>query len=96
METKGLEMAFKFYDHATNRGPMGSVIAKVRAEAIEQGRAYLVGFMNKKGESFYWDGGRYDAIELAKSLVSNGYLGVVLADPQAKIFTADEIKAMKY
>lgn len=86
-------VAAVFYDHATNHSNAAeaSAVARVRREAIEAGEAYLVE-ANWKGEGrFYWNGGRYDALSLAKSLHFNRAENVVLTD--AKGQTVDFVAA---
>ncbi len=65
----------KFYDHAKNHTnpAVAEAIAKVRREVVEAGEAYRVEATPNNGDSFWWDGGRYDALRLAKSLKFNGY-----------------------
>jgi len=64
----------KFYDHCKNttNAAVASAMARVRRESIDAGQAYRVEFTPPgKDQSFYWDGGRYDALRLAKDLLFN-------------------------
>ena len=71
-----------FYDNAKNsrNAAEGHAIARVRREVIAEGIAYRVDFTRTSGELMFWDGGRYDALRLAKSLKSNGVV-VTMTDP---------------
>ena len=63
-----------FYDHATNQAnaAAGWAIAKVRREVIAEGKAYKVlAKWAHQDTPFYWDGGMYDALRLAKQLLFN-------------------------
>lgn len=73
----------KFYDHSMNSLPaaVGWAMAKVRREAIADGRAYYVEANWVGGGRFYWNGGYYDVLGLAKSLVRNNAENVVMTDP---------------
>lgn len=73
-------MAGKFYDHAKNSLPaaVGWAMAMARRDALAAGDAYRVEFLNSAGELHWWDGCWYDALGLAKSLLSNGYADVKL------------------
>jgi hypothetical protein len=75
MTTLNLE----FYDHATNHrnAAEASAVARARRTAIDDGTAYRV-----ETDKFYWNGCRYDALGLAKSLQFNNYAGVKLIDPK--------------
>lgn len=72
----------KFYDHATNttNPAVASAMARVRREAIAENREYRVEANWKGGERFYWNGGRYDVLSLAKSLVFNRAENVAMTD----------------
>ena len=87
----------KFYDHAANSPPaIGSAMANVRREAIAEGQAYRVE-ANWKGQGrFYWNGGHYDVLGLAKTLVFNRAENVVMTRPNGTQMTAEAIKAAKY
>ena len=88
----------KFYDHASNHTTVAeaSAVARVRRESIATGTAYRVEFINSKGEAHYWDGGLYDSLYLAKSLVLNRYAGVSLIRPDGSIMDAEQIKNARY
>ena len=66
----------KFYDHATNmtKPAQAQAVARARRDSIADGTAYRVEFENSKGETFYWDGCRYDALQLAKDLAFNKFM----------------------
>lgn len=77
-------MAGKFYDHAKNLLPaaVGWAAAMARRDALAAGDAYRVEFDSPKGDGVcWWDGCRYDALALAKSLLFNGYANVKLLRP---------------
>ena len=88
----------KFYDHVMNQGnpAVASAMARVRRESVEAGNAYRVEATPSNGVRFYWDGGSYDALQLAKDLVFNRYADVVLIRPNGKIMGPEEIKAARY
>jgi hypothetical protein len=78
--------AARFYDHAKNHtnAAVAHAIARVRREVIADGTAYRVE-ANWKGQGrFYWNGGRYDALGLAKDLFRNRAENVVLTGPDGK------------
>ena len=71
-----------FYDHATNHvnAAEASGIARARRTAIEEGRDYKVVACWKGGQPFWWNGARYDALGLAKSMLYNNAEYVTLTD----------------
>lgn len=79
--------AVKFYDHAKNHASaaVASAVARVRREVLEAGDAYKV-VANWHGESpFYWNGGRYDVLSLAKQLKFNNAENVVMTNPDGSV-----------
>lgn len=89
-----------FYDHATNAGGAspaeGSAMARARRTAIDNGQAYRVE-ANWTGKGrFYWDGCRYDALGLAKSLVANRAENVVMTRPDGATMDANDIRHARY
>lgn len=87
-----------FYDHATNHANAadGSAIARVRREAIESGAAYRVEANWSGKPRFFWNGGHYDVLGLAKSLVFNRAESVLMTRPDGTVLTVEEIQAAKY
>jgi hypothetical protein len=78
--------AIVFYDHSMNmtNKAVGMAMARVRRECIADGTAYRVEATPRSGKRFYWDGGRYDCIQLAKQLSFNRYGDVTLTDASGK------------
>lgn len=76
----------RFYDHCKNMTNIAAATAsaRVRREAIAEGKAYRVEATPRGGQPFYWDGGRYDCLQLAKELAFNRYEDVLLLDPSGK------------
>lgn len=88
----------KFYDHASNHAhaAAAAAVARSRREAIATGTAYRVEFLNSQGEAYYWEGGAYDALSLAKSLVGNRDSEVILIRPDGSVVAADGIASARY
>lgn len=91
-------MTAKFYDHASNLSPAnGSATARVRREVIATGQAYRVDATPRSGGSrFYWNGGQYDALRLARELVFNRYQNVTMTAPDGVVMNAEKIQAGGY
>jgi len=71
----------KFYDHAANmaRPAQSAAVARARRSALADGKAYRVDFNSPSGPK-YFNGCRYDCLQLAKDLLFNGG-DVRLSDP---------------
>lgn len=85
----------KFYDHCANftNAAVAEASARVRREVIAEGQAYRVE-ANWKGQGrFYWNGGRYDALGLAKDLFRNRAENVILTGPDG---TSIDIMSARY
>lgn len=88
----------KFYDHARNHvdAATGSAIATVRRELKAESNCYRVEANWAGKDRFYWDGGWYDAIGLAKDLVFNGAENVVMTRPNGTVMSVEEIRSARY
>ena len=77
----------KFYDHCKNQtnAAVAEAMARVRREVIAEGRDYRVEANWKGGARFYWNGGYYDALGLAKNLWRNRAENVTLTGPDGPI-----------
>lgn len=77
----------KFYDHCKNQtnAAVAEAMARVRREVIAEGRDYRVEANWKGGARFYWNGGHYDALGLAKDLWRNRAENVTLTGPDGPI-----------
>lgn len=91
-------MTATFYDHATNHANAATAhaVAAVRRDAVASGTAYRVEANWPGKPRFYWNGGRYDALGLAKDLVSNRAENVTLTRPNGEVLGAEAIKGMTY
>ena len=87
-------MNASFYDHAKNlsNAAKASAVARVRRELVAEGAAYRVEFVASNGQRKYWNGGRYDALGLAKDLRFNG-VDVVMYGPAGNQI---DIEAARY
>ena len=87
-----------FYDHATNHANAAEAqaVAAVRRDSIADGTAYRVEANWKGKDRFYWNGGRHDAIGLAKDLVFNKAENVELQRPDGTVIRAKAIAALRY
>jgi hypothetical protein len=88
----------KYYDHAMNcsNPAEAHAIAAVRRDAIKENSIYRVEANWKGQERFYWNGGRYDAICLARELVFNRAENVQLTRPNGEILNSDKIRELAY
>ena len=91
-------MTATYYDHATNHtnAAEAHAVAAVRRDAIAEGTAYRVEANWPGKPRFYWNGGRYDAFGLAKSLVFNRAEDVTLTRPTGEVLGAEAIRALTY
>jgi hypothetical protein len=87
-------MSARFYDHCVNqiRPAVAEAMARIRREAIASGNAYRVEANLPDRDRFYWDGGRYDALALAKELFRNRYENVILTAPDGRIVDIDNAR----
>ena len=89
-------MAANFYDHAKNHAnpAVAEAVARVRRESLAAGEAYRVEF-NWPGQSrHYWEGGRYDCLQLARDLAASPRCeNVTLTDPAGR---AVDLAAARY
>lgn len=98
LKTKGKKMAATYYDHAMNHAnpAEAQAVAAVRRNAIDEGTACRVEANWPNQGRFYWDGGRYDAISLARELVLNRAENVILTRPDGREMSAAEIRELHY
>jgi hypothetical protein len=87
-------MAAVFYDHAKNmlNSAEAEAIAKIRREVLAAGKSYKVKANWPGSGRFYWNGGYYDVLRLAKSLVWNNAENVEMIGPNGAV----DIKAARY
>ena len=93
MNTNTTPAAASYYDHALNHYPVQAhAIARAARTAKAAGDAYRVEFTTTAGAAKWWEGCRYDALALAKSLLRNGGT-VTLTAPDGR---AVDIAAARY
>lgn len=73
----------QFYDHALNHSNAAeaTAIARCRQDVIGTDRAYRVEANWPGQDRFWWNGGQYDCLALAKTLITNRAMNVILTDP---------------